>query len=127
MSPDYEEAGLGQLSIKSGAFIHFDELKSENINSKTSTEEALRIHKNSVGGYYDKDSIKLVSINDKEVITYDSGHTTDGVSAVYKTEGGKWLIAEFTTKTSAKDGYNAQESPHYATFTSWLEEFVKLN
>lgn len=127
LSPDYKEAGGGQLSIKAGAYIDFQKLEWVGIDSKTTLEQAVNVVKNGEGGYLDSKSVKLTTIGDKQVVTFNAGHTTDGVTVFHKTSSGQWLDAGFSTTTGGDGNYNAQDSPHYKTFQSWLEEFVKLN
>jgi cytoskeletal protein RodZ len=127
ISPDYEEAGLGQLSIESGAYITFSESILESLNSSTTTDQAVALLKNNEDGYYDPASVKTTTIADVQIITYNSGHTTDGETVLYKTSSNTWLEATFSTITGGDGQYTAQASPLYPTFQSWLEEFVSLN
>lgn len=127
LSPGYKEAGGGQLSIKSGAFIYFEELEWVGIDSNTTIEQAANVVKNGEGGYLDTDSVKKTTVSGKQVIMFDSGHTTDGVSVLYKTANKKWLNAGFSTTTGNDGAYNSQESSEYKVFLDWLEEFVELN
>lgn len=127
ISPDYEESGSGQLSIVSGAFIYFSELESDTTNT-TTLEEALEMYKNDEsGGYFDRDSLKITDVGDKRVIMYNAGHTTDGVSVEYINSDNKWIEVGFSVSTGEDSEYNAQDSPYYETFLTWLEEFVSQN
>lgn len=127
LSPDYQEAGDGQLSILAGAAINIKKLNWNDINASTTPEQAVAIVRNGEGGYLDPRSVKLASVNNKSVVMFNDGHTTDGVTVFYKTASGTWLDASFFTKTGGDGTYNAQDSPLYETFQSWLEELVRLN
>lgn len=127
LSPDYSEAGLGVLSIKAGGYIHFKDLEWTGIDSSTNVEQAASVIKNGEGGYLDTNSVKVTTISGKQVVTFDAGHTTDGVTVLYKTESGKWLDTSFATSDGNDAEYNAQDNPHYTTFMSWLADFFKLN
>lgn len=127
LSPDYKEAGGGQLFIEAGAYINFQKLEWVGIDANTTPEQAVTVVKNGEGGYLDPKSVKLVTVGGKQVVMFNAGHTTDGVTVFYKTSSRQWLDTSFST-TSGRDGnYNAQDSPDYKTFLSWLEEFIKLN
>ncbi len=127
LSPDYKEAGGGQLFIESGANINFQKLEWVGIDSSTTPEQAINVVKNGEGGYLDTKSVKLTTIGGKQVVMFNAGHTTDGVTAFYKTPGNQWLQAIFSTTTGDDGSYNAQENTHYNTFLNWLEEFITLN
>ena len=127
LSPDYKEAGGEQLSILAGAYINFQKLKWDGIDSNITPEQAVNVVKNAEGGYLDSNSVKLTTVGGKEVVMFNAGHTTDGVTVFHKTSSGKWLDASFSTTTGGDDNYNAQDSSDYKTFLSWLEEFIRLN
>lgn len=127
LSPDYKEAGGGPLFIEAGAYIHFQKLEWVGIDSNTTPEQAVNVVKNGEGGYLDPKSVKLTPIGGEQVVMFNAGHTTDGVTVFYKTSSGQWLDTSFSTTTGGDGNYNAQDSPHYKTFLSWLEEFIKLN
>lgn len=127
LSPDYKEAGGGQLFIEAGAYNNFQKLEWVGIDSNTTPEQAVNVVKNGEGGYLDPKSVKLTTIGGEQVVMFNAGHTTDGVTVFYKTSSGQWLDTSFSTTTGGDGNYNAQDSPHYKTFLSWLEEFVKLN
>lgn len=127
LSPDYKEAGLGQLSIESGAFINFQKLQWAGIDASTTIEQAANVVKNGEGGYLDPKSVKVTTAGGKQVVMFNAGHTTDGVTVFYKTAGGQWLDLSFSTSTGGDGNYNAQDSAHYATFLSWVDEVIRLN
>lgn len=132
LSPDYKEAGEGQLNIKTGSFIDFGNdsaLTMFNIKPDTTIDQAIANIKNSKNEvtYSDPGSAKKTTIGDKEVIIYNAGHTTDGVNVLHKTKSQKWIVASFNTSSGDDNNYNAENSPHYKTFVSWLEEFIKIN
>lgn len=127
LSPDYKEAGLGQLSIETGAYINFQKLEWVGIDKNTTVEQAASVVKNGEGGYLDSASVKVTKVGAVEVVMFNAGHTTDGVTVFHKTASGQWLDIGFSTTTGGDGNYNAQDSPHYKTFQSWLEEFIKLN
>ncbi len=127
LSPDYEEAGGGQLFIEAGAYINFQKLEWAGIDKNTSVEQAASVVKNGEGGYLDSDSVEVSKVGDVQVVMFDAGHTTDGVTVFYKTSNGQWLDASFSTTTGGDGNYNAQDSPHYKTFLAWLELFTELN
>jgi prepilin-type N-terminal cleavage/methylation domain-containing protein len=126
-SPDYTETGKGQLAIKAGAYIDFKKLEWAEINANTTLEQAVDIVKNGQGGYFDPGSVKLTMVDNKQVVIFNAGHTTDGVSIFHKTASGQWLEAGFTTTTGGDAEYNAPDSPHYTVFLRWLGQFIKLN
>jgi type II secretory pathway pseudopilin PulG len=128
ISSDYKEGGTGQLSIVAGAYIYFDDTVWVNIKPTMTTEQAVNVIKNTdAGGYFDQNSAKTTNIGGKKVIIFDAGHTTDGVTVLYKTAGARWLEAGFSTVAGDDTDYKAQNSPHYQTYITWLEEFIKLN
>ena len=127
LSPDYKEAGAGQLYIEDGAFISFQDTEWVAIKSNTNVEQAVGILKNTEGAYIDPSSVKTTNIGGKQVIIFDAGHTTDGVTVLYKTADSRWLEASFSTVSGDNSEYTAQDSSHYETFLSWLDEFVELN
>lgn len=126
-SPDYKEAGDGQLGVMSGAFINFRKLEWVGIDATTTPEQAANVVKNGEGGYLDPASVKLTAAGGKQVVMFNSGHNTDGVTVFYKTSGGQWLDATFGTAAGGDADYDAQKSPHYKTYLGWLDEFVALN
>ncbi len=125
LSPDYKEAGGGQLFIDAGAFIYFQKTEWVGIDSKTTPAQAVSVIKNTEGSYLDTGSVKLTDVGGKQVVMFNAGHTTDGVTIIYKTSGGQWLDAGFSTTTDGS--YNARDSSHYKTFLSWAEQFIQLN
>lgn len=127
LSPDYSEVGDGQLSINAGAYIYFEKLEWVGIDKNTSLEQAANIVKNNEGSYIDSKSVALTKVGDVQVVMFDNGHNSDGVSVFHKTSGGQWLDASFSTTTGGDGDHNAQDSPHYKTFLAWLEKFVELN
>ncbi len=127
LSPDYEDAGGGQLSIVKGAFIHFTELEWDGIDQDTTVSQAAEIVKNSGGGYFDAESVNVNTVLDSQVVMFNSGHTTDGVTVLHKTDGNRWLEISFSTVTGGDGEYNAQDSPYYDEFMGWIETFIKLN
>lgn len=127
LSPDYKEAGLGQLSIAQGAYINFHELEWAGIDSNTSVEEAANVVKKTEGAYLDTNSVKVSVVGGVNVVTYNGGHTTDGVRILHKTSSSRWLLASFNTTSSNDAIYNAQNSSHYETFEAWLLKFIELN
>lgn len=124
LSPDYKEAGGGQLSIVSGAFIFFHDMKWEGIDANTTVEQAADYVKNLYAVYFDPSSVKVETIGGKQVVTYNSRHTTENVIVLYKASSLNWIEVRFTTVSEVN---KAQESPHYSTFLSWLNEFIRLN
>ena len=127
ISPDYKEGGTGQLSIVSGAFINFYEIGPDSTTPTTLEEEVERYKNDDSGGYFDRDSVKLTEVGGQQVIMYDSGHTTDGVTVTYKNADNTWLLVSFSVGNGEDSGYDAQSSPYYETFLTWLEEFVSQN
>ncbi len=127
LSPDYEEAGLGQLYINKGAYINFQKLEWEGIDKNTSVEDAANVIKNSEGSYLDTSSVNVTSLGEVQVVMFNAGHTTDGVTVLHKTSSGQWLDASFSTTTGGDGEYNAQDSTHYKTFQAWLDTFIELN
>lgn len=127
LSPDYKESGFGQLSIEQGAYINFHTLEWAGITKNTTIAEAAQIIKNGEGGYLDSDSVEVTKVGEAEVVMFNTGHTTDGVSVFHKTASGQWLSVTFSTITGGDGNYNAQDSSHYKTFQSWLATFIELN
>lgn len=127
LSPDYKVATGDRLSIQAGAYISFDKLEWTGIDANTTLEQAVSIVKNGEGGYLDPESTKLTTVGQSQIVTFNSGHTTDGVTVFYKRSTDQWLEIDFGTSTGGDGDYNAQDSPHYATFLSWLEELITLN
>jgi hypothetical protein len=127
ISPDYKEGGTGQLSIVSGAFINFYEIGPNTVNPAT-LEEAMDMYKNDdSGGYLDRDSVKITEAGGKQVIMYDSGHTTDAVTVTYISADDAWLEVSFNVGSGENSDNDAQSSPYYQTFLTWLDEFVSQN
>src|SRR5690606_15834829 len=59
LSPDYKEAGGGQLFIEAGAYINFQKLEWVGIDKNTSVQQAASVVKNGEGGYLDSASVKV--------------------------------------------------------------------
>jgi prepilin-type N-terminal cleavage/methylation domain-containing protein len=127
LSPDYKEAGGGQLFIEAGAYVSFKELEWAGIDKSTSLDQATSVVKNIEVGYLDPKSVKLTTVSGKQVVMFDAGHTTDDVTVFHKTSSGQWLEVSFSTTAGGDGNYNAQDSPHYKVFSSWLGQFIKLN
>ncbi len=126
-SPDYSET-TGHVSITGGAQISFQELEWTGIGANTSASDAISILKGEgCCAYYDPDSIKTTTVGGKQLVVFDSGHTSDGVTYWYKTAENKWLDIGFSVANNAPGYGEYKSSPHYQTFLTWLENFVKLN
>lgn len=127
LSPDYEVADFGQLIITNGANISFDDAKWQGITSSSNIMHAKSIVERTEGAYIDYSTVEAITLNDKELIRFGSGHTTDGVTYLYRTANGKWIEVSFNVPGSAAPGYEYKSHPHYQTFRDFLEEFVAIN
>jgi prepilin-type N-terminal cleavage/methylation domain-containing protein len=127
LSPDYTEAGLGQLSITKGAYIHFQTSQIQGLGATTSVEQAKNLIMNDQNGYHDTSTVAVSTVSGKQVVMFESGHTTHGVTVLYKTATDTWLETSYSTVLGGGGENNSKTSTHYAVFESWLNEFVSLN
>lgn len=127
LSPDYKEAGMGQLFVESGAYIYFQDSSWGAIPTDATLQQAVQALKNIEVGYLDTSSVQLTTIGDAEVIMFDAGHTTDGVIVLHKTKNGRWLEVGFDTVSGFDNVYTARNSLQYKVFIDWLNLFIALN
>jgi hypothetical protein len=125
-SPDYKIASASQVTLEAGASIYFGKLSFEGITSDTTLEEASEIVKKDENGFADPDSVKITTVLDKQVLMFNSGKTAEDESAYYKAPSGQWYGLYFNSAPKAEDS-SEPNSPYYATFLTWLKDFILLN
>lgn len=126
LSPDFKAAQSGETALKAGASIYFGKISIESISSETTLEEVAEIVKNDENGLAEPDSVKITTILDKQVLMFNSGNANEDESAYYKSATDQWYGIYFNSAPLA-EASNETTSPYYATFLTWIKEFIILN